>query len=136
MKRHLRIAVLAAVLPMGTAFAQTPVDALNSLESAARAANPSFRGFAAERGSAFFQARHGRDWSCASCHTADPRADGRHMVTGNRIEPLAPSPSVKRFTNPAKTEKWFRRNCNDVLGRECTAVEKGNVLAYLLSLRS
>lgn len=61
MKRHLRIAVLAAVLPMGTAFAQTPVDALNSLESAARAANPSFSGIAAERGSAFFQARHGRD---------------------------------------------------------------------------
>ena len=29
-------------------------------------------------------------------------------------------------------DKWFRRNCNDVLSRECTAVEKADVLAWLL----
>ena len=34
----------------------------------------------------------------------------------------------------AKVEKWFARNCNDVLGRACTPVEKGDVLAWLLSL--
>jgi hypothetical protein len=29
-------------------------------------------------------------------------------------------------------EKWFRRNCNDVLGRTCTPSEKADVMAYLL----
>lgn len=33
-----------------------------------------------------------------------------------------------------KAEKWFRRNCNDVLDRACTAQEKGNILAYLMQL--
>jgi hypothetical protein len=32
-------------------------------------------------------------------------------------------------------EKWFKRNCNDVAGRACTALEKGDVLTYLLSLK-
>jgi len=37
--------------------------------------------------------------------------------------------------DPAKVEKWFRRNCNDVMGRECTAGEKADVLAWLLTLK-
>ena len=63
------------------------------------------------------------------------RADGRHVVTGKALAPLAPAGNAARFADPARTEKWFRRNCNDVLGRECTAAEKGNVLAWLVSLR-
>ena len=39
------------------------------------------------------------------------------------------------FSDPAKVEKWFRRNCNDVAGRECTAGEKADVLAWLISLK-
>ncbi|MFP5443986.1 MAG: DUF1924 domain-containing protein, partial [Betaproteobacteria bacterium] len=37
----------------------------------------------------------------------------------------------KAFTDTAKVDKWFRRNCNDVLSRECTAMEKADVLAYV-----
>ena len=44
-------------------------------------------------------------------------------------------PRPKAFTDPAKTEKWFRRNCNDVMGRVCTADEKADVLAWLLTLK-
>jgi hypothetical protein len=55
-------------------------------------------------------------------------------VTGKAIEPLAPAANPKRFTNPAKVEKWFRRNCNDVLDRACTTQERGDVLAWLRSL--
>jgi mono/diheme cytochrome c family protein len=124
------------MLFVGIASAQSPADAVRRLESAARAADPAFSGFSAERGAKFFHARHGRDWSCSSCHTADPRADGRHIVTGKALAPLAPTANAARFRNPARTDKWFRRNCNDVLGRECTAVEKGDVLAYLLLLHS
>ena len=41
------------------------------------------------------------------------------------IAPLAPAFNAERFTDAAKTEKWFRRNCNDVVGRECTRRREG-----------
>ena len=39
--------------------------------------------------------------------------------------------NAERFTDLAKTEKWFRRNCDTVLGRECTVIEKGNFLTFM-----
>jgi hypothetical protein len=60
---------------------------------------------------------------------------GRHASTDKAIEPLAPAANAKRFTDSAKAEKWFRRNCKDVLARECTAAEKADVLAWLISVR-
>jgi hypothetical protein len=89
----------------------------------------------AARGEAFFKSTHGGDWSCASCHTANPLAPGKHAKTGKVIAPLAPAANPQRFADAAKVEKWFKRNCNDVLGRVCTAQEKGDVTAYLKSLR-
>ena len=89
----------------------------------------------AARGQQFFSSRHGADWSCSSCHGAVPTATGQHAVTGKPIQPLAPAFNAERFRTPAKVEKWFRRNCNDVLGRECTAAEKADVLAWLLTLK-
>ena len=44
---------------------------------------------------------------------------------------MAVSVSAERFTDPEKVAKWFTRNCNSVLGRECTAAEKGDVITYL-----
>ena len=41
----------------------------------------------------------------------------------------------KLISDSAKVEKWFRRNCKDVLARECTAAEKADVLAWLMTLR-
>lgn len=89
----------------------------------------------AETGKAFFNARHGAEWSCASCHGQPPTAQGKHASTGKAIDPLAPAFNPKAFTDTAKVDKWFRRNCKDVLSRECSAAEKANVLAYLLSLK-
>jgi Domain of unknown function (DUF1924) len=89
----------------------------------------------AARGATLFTTRHGRDWSCSSCHGALPVGSGRHTVTGKPIAPMAPAANSDRFSNAAKTEKWFRRNCNDVLGRECTAGEKADVLAWLMTLK-
>lgn len=88
-----------------------------------------------DRGRQFFDARHGREWSCSSCHGAVPTQPGRHSATGRPIGALAPAANAQRFTDPAKTEKWFRRNCNDVLGRECSAAEKADVLGWLMSLQ-
>ncbi len=126
---------LTASLGAVPAAAATPGELLKGYESAARASQGAFKGFSAERGRQFFQARHGGDWSCSSCHTGNPAAEGKHARTAKAIAPLAPSANAERFTDAAFAEKWFRRNCNDVVSRECTAQEKGDVLTYLLSVK-
>ena len=68
-------------------------------------------------------------------HTSAPSVDGKHASTGKVIAPLAPAFNPERFTDMAKTEKWFRRNCNDVMGRECSSSEKADVLAWLLTFK-
>jgi hypothetical protein len=124
-----------ALLAGSAAWAQTPLDQLRTLEAEARNGNPAFGGFSAQRGASFFRTQQGGDWSCATCHTDDPRRGGKHAVTGKAIEPLAPAANPARFTDAAKTDKWFRRNCRDVLKRECSPQEKGDVVAYLMSLK-
>ena len=119
----------ATALAAGTAGAADPLPAI---QQSARAAG-NFAGFSAERGAAFFRTK-GSDWSCTTCHMADPRQPGRHTVTGKGIEPMAPAVNPRRFTDVAKVEKWFKRNCKDVLDRECTPQEKGDVITYLRSL--
>lgn len=89
----------------------------------------------ASAGQTFFSEKHGKDWSCSTCHTTNPLATGKHATTGKAIAALAPAGDTARFTDAARTEKWFTRNCNDVLGRECTASEKANVLAWLLAAK-
>jgi cytochrome c len=89
----------------------------------------------AERGRVFFTTAHGGEWSCASCHGTQPVAAGRHASTGKALDALAPGFNPRTFTDTAKVDKWFRRNCKDVLQRECSAAEKADVLAYLLSLK-
>jgi len=89
----------------------------------------------AARGQEFFTSKHGKEWSCSTCHTAKPTVEGKHASTGKVIAPMAPAANDKRFTDAAKTEKWFRRNCNDVVGRECTPAEKADVLTWLASLK-
>ena len=127
--------LVAAALALGGALAraETPADFEAAFAAEARRTDLAFAGFSATRGKQFFTATHGGDWSCSSCHTQDPSAIGEHAVTGKRIEPLAPAANPERFTRPASVEKWFKRNCNDVLKRACTAQEKGDVLAWLMT---
>lgn len=110
------------------AQAATPAD-LAAAYAAQAAAPPS-----AARGEQFFTRTQGREWSCASCHGAPPTQAGKHAATGKAIAPLAPAFNPERFTDSAKVEKWFRRNCNDVAGRECSAGEKADLLAWLMTL--
>ena len=37
----------------------------------------------------------------------------------------------QRFFDGTHGGEWLRRNCNDVLKRECSAAEKADVMAYL-----
>lgn len=126
------IFVAAAMALAGAAQAAQPGELLAGYETAARREIPAFAGVSATRGEQFFNARHGSEWSCASCHGTSGTAPGKHAKTGKAIAPLSPAANPERFADTAKVEKWFKRNCNDVLGRACTSAEKGDVLAYLL----
>lgn len=134
MSRFLLLTAAALAMLAQPAMAETPQQILSSIEQAARATS-GFTGFSAARGEQFFKARHGNDWSCASCHTDNPAVIGKHAKTGKPIQPMAPSANAERFTDPAKVAKWFKRNCNDVVGRVCTPQEQGDVLAYLLTVK-
>ncbi len=119
------------------ASAQTPQEQLLARYAAEAEADGSWAGgFSAERGRAFFLAQPGggkpETPSCTSCHTDDPLKAGRTRA-GKQIAPMALSKTPDRFSDPAKVEKWFRRNCSSVLGRTCTAGEKGDFLTFMIS---
>jgi hypothetical protein len=96
---------------------------------------PGFVQFSPERGAALYRVTHqgGKPGSssCTSCHGNTPQDAGQTRA-GKTIEPMAVSKSPARYTDKANVEKWFTRNCNDVLGRACTAKEKGDFLTYMM----
>ena len=122
------LAAFAACVPLWTSAA-TPQQVAEAYAASARTA-PS-----PAQGQRLFTTTHGREWSCASCHGEVPIGMGRHARTGKPIEPLAPSANPARLTDPARVEKWLRRNCNDVLGRECSAQEKADVTSWLTGIK-
>ena len=109
---------------------------LAALMAEAKQADPGFAGFSATQGEAFWMATQtgGKPDtpSCTTCHGADPTKVGQTRA-GKAIEPMAVSVTPSRFTDAETVTKWFTRNCNSVLGRECTAAEKGDVITYLSS---
>lgn len=120
----------------GSASAAPRDDILRSLDSAARAADPAFTGFSAPRGQTLhtqaFAGGKADTPACTSCHGATPRSSGR-TPAGKAVEPMALSLSPSRYSDAAKVDKWFTRNCRDVLGRECTPREKGDWLSFMFS---
>ena len=52
---------------------------------------------------------------------------------GQAIDPMAVSANSDRFTDFAKDEKWFKRNCSTVLHRECTPTEKGDFISFMVA---
>jgi hypothetical protein len=139
MHRNLNSILLAAALALtfsASASAGPREDQLAKYASAAKAANQSFSGFSAERGKTLhtqsFTGGKPDTPSCTACHGKDPRAAGRTLA-GKAIDPVAASAAPSRYTDPAKVEKWFKRNCSEVLGRECTAQEKGDWLSFMLA---
>jgi hypothetical protein len=92
--------------------------------------------FSAERGKVFWTTKHNPvagepARSCAVCHSADLKSTGKHINTGKIIEPMAPAVNPTRLTDSKKMEKWLLRNCKWVLGQECSAQEKGDVLTFM-----
>jgi len=122
---------LAAALPAWAAQDTTPEKLL--AEYTAKAGAPA----SPERGQKLYNTNFGRDlgMSCASCHNDNPTRRGTHALTDKRIAPLAPAANPKRFTDRTAVELNFRMNCKDVVGRECTAGEKADVLSWLLTIK-
>lgn len=122
---------LAAALAMQAVHAATPAEVLAGYEAKAGAPG------VPARGQKLFNTNFGRDLglSCASCHGAVPVRPGKDQVTEKPIGALAPAANAQRFTDKSKVENWFRVNCKDFVGRECTAAEKADVVAWLMSLK-
>lgn len=127
-KLFISLLLLVAAAP---ALAETPQQLLSVYAAEAGSGyKPS-----AERGKELFM----KSWSvsadmpsCTTCHTKDLNAQGKHAITGKIIEPLAPAANPERFTSAKKVAKWFKRNCNEVLGRECTAAEKADFIQFAI----
>jgi type II secretory pathway pseudopilin PulG len=130
------ILACAAIVLSSASQAGVREDQLAQYASAAKAASPGFAGLSAERGRLLhtqnFTGGKPDSPACTSCHGKDTRGTGR-APSGKTIEAMAVSTSPTRYTDPAKVEKWFKRNCTEVLGRVCTEREKGDWLTFMLS---
>lgn len=135
MKHHRqnRLAILLLLFTCSVSIASASVvdDELNAYK--AEGAGP----FDAARGKAMWNKdfpdpeKPGKVRNCHTCHGQDLKAKGKHVRTGKVIDPLAPSVNKERLTDPKHIAKWFKRNCKWVVGRECTAQEKGDFLMFL-----
>ncbi|MFM9845065.1 MAG: DUF1924 domain-containing protein [Dongiaceae bacterium] len=138
MRNQYVVLAAALLLPAGPATADPARDAiLTDLAAQAKQADGAFAEFSADRGAAFYRANQAggdpKTPACTACHTDNPKLPGQNAKTGKSIDPMGVSANPARFTNKDDVEKWFRRNCKEVLGRECTALEKGDFITFMAS---
>lgn len=134
MRALLALSLIAASLG---SYAGTPAQIMQNYTSEAVATQPGFTP-SAKRGEKLFRERFPvseKMPACTSCHTDSPLGTGQHVVTGKSIRPLAVSANGERFGDPAKVEKWFARNCKEVVGRTCSPAEKADFTAYMSEVR-
>lgn len=159
-RRHIGGSLMAIILclPCAPVSADSPGELLSRYADEARRENSGFTGFSAARGQDFYYRSHrltdDSEYSCASCHHQDPRKEqfahhdkipcrachypdqyrgGGHTIR-RQLLPFAPIANEARFTDPIRVEKWFKKNCEFVLERACTATEKGDLIQWLLSI--
>lgn len=125
--------LLALTLVLGPAVARAASPAEILAGYAAQAGAPAVP----ERGQKLFNQRFKGSLfeSCSDCHGAVPTGQGKDQASEKPIPPLAPAAHARRFTEPGRVENYFRLNCKDVVGRECSAQEKADVLAWLIGLK-
>jgi hypothetical protein len=131
------IPALALLLASLACHAETPAQIRQTYAAEALAQQAGFAP-SAKRGETLFRQRFAisdKMPGCTSCHTDNPLNAGQHAVTGKSIRPLAVVANAERFSDPAKVEKWFGRNCKEVVGRACTPAEKADFITYLSEVR-
>jgi hypothetical protein len=128
---------LCLLLASLASHAETPQQILQRYANEASGQQPGFSP-SAKRGEALFHQRFAISEKmprCSSCHTEQPANTGQHVATGKAIRPLAVAANPERFSDQAKVEKWFGRNCKEVVGRACTPGEKADFVAYMSEVR-
>lgn len=130
------ISLFMLLLSSSMAFGNDEI--LKNFEAQAKSVDAKFAGFKAAEGENFFRTERinskGEKVSCMTCHSSDPKKEG--LTRANKvIDPIAPIANKERFTDMAKVEKWFKRNCKDVYERECTVLEKGQFTKYMMSVK-
>ena len=122
----LRFLILALLGVSGFSRAETPQFFLEEYRQEAKAQNPGFKGFSPAAGESFYRNKHGGDWSCASCHTDNPAAIGKHVVTGKPINPCRPMPTRnvlatrQRSTNGSNATAMMCSNVSALLKKKAT----------------
>lgn len=137
--KHLVFLTLAAGLLVAAGKGNTtPEKLVEEYTKQAKEKDAAFKGFTAEAGKELFLSKHknkkGEEVSCSGCHTTDPTKKGKSKANKD-IDPIAPSANPERFTDAKHVEKWFKRNCDDVLERPCTPQEKGDFITYMMSVK-
>ncbi len=129
--------LIATALLLNFSFGSVVDDFLATQKQEVLKTDPNFKGFDAKRGEEIFTSKHigkkGKEISCVSCHSANLQNPSENFFTGKTIEPLSPKANPKRFTEIKTIEKWLKRNFNDVYNREGTALEKGDVVTYIIN---
>ena len=154
------VVVVLFLLP-APLFADTPEQILERYAELAKQDDPAFAGFSIEHGHELYLTKRVLPVvgaiNCASCHLADPRQEilahkskvlcrQCHVINDSehphpkdaklrKILPLAPSANPKRLTNFEHVEEFLKPNCEMVIGRECTTQEKGDLIAWLISVK-
>ncbi|TEY03034.1 DUF1924 domain-containing protein [Campylobacter sp. US33a] len=135
MKKIFLILVLNSYL-FSSEFNQAMQEYINELKNQAKSENPSFVDFDTKRGEIIFstknKGKNGELISCQSCHNADLTKEATNIFTNKTIAPLAPSVNKNRLSDVKEVKKWLKRNFKDVYLREGSAIEKGDVLYYLI----
>jgi len=132
MKKILLITSISLIIFSGSSIQANEIDSRQKAYQAEGASD-----FSASRGEEMWHKefpdpkKPGEKRTCGTCHTDNLKNKGKHARTGKVIDPLSPSVNSERFTDQKFIEKWFKRNCKWVVGRECTAQEKGDFLEYL-----
>jgi len=119
---------------MNQVFAgDTPDSLVAGYVAEASATTPGFT-VSGQRGKSFFL----KEWgvsdkmpTCNACHGKNLKIEGKHVVTDKIIKPMDPSVNPERFSSSTKVEKWFKRNCKEVAGRECTPAEKADFIQFI-----
>lgn len=137
MKKLLLFSLIAAVSLQALELNPQMQDYINGLKAQVKQQDPNFQEFDYKRGEKIFTTEHigkkGKLISCVSCHTSDLSKNGLNENTNKIIEPLSPYVNSQRFTSVKEVKKWLRRNFNDVYQREGTALEKGDVIVYIIN---
>ena len=137
MVHYVVAALLAGVSLAANADVENAEKLAKKYTTIAKTVNASYDAPSSMDGKMFFnrkiKAPNGKEVACASCHTSNPANAGKNIVTGRSIAPLSPIVNAKRFNDLEKVEDKFTEHCNDIIGADCSAAEKANFIAYLLT---